>query len=80
MEQLVFWRDDGGHVTDTEWRAAWLRALGVRGWLGQPVRPPVLCGAPPLRRRRIERYRSHDLRHVGLTYAAKKSRPTVGTT
>ena len=26
QEGLLFWRDDGGNVTDTEWRAAWLRA------------------------------------------------------
>ena len=33
-EGLLFWRDDGGHVTDTEWRTAWLRAcaaVGVEG-------------------------------------------------
>jgi integrase len=46
---LLFWRDDGGHVTDTEWRAAWLRA----------------CSAAE-----VEGVRFHDLRHVGLTYAA----------
>lgn len=31
---LLFWRQDGGHVTDTEWRAAWLRAcksVGIEG-------------------------------------------------
>lgn len=28
---LLFWRDDGGHVTDTEWRAAWLRACKANG-------------------------------------------------
>lgn len=28
---LLFWRDDGGHVTDTEWRAAWLRACSAAG-------------------------------------------------
>ena len=28
---LLFWRQDGGHVTDTEWRAAWLRACKTAG-------------------------------------------------
>ncbi|HQY98595.1 MAG TPA: tyrosine-type recombinase/integrase [Propionicimonas sp.] len=28
---LLFWRDDGGHVTDTEWRAAWLKACAAAG-------------------------------------------------
>lgn len=28
---LLFWRDDGGHVTDTEWRTAWLRACNATG-------------------------------------------------
>ncbi|WP_377107777.1 tyrosine-type recombinase/integrase [Propionicimonas sp. T2.31MG-18] len=28
---LLFWRDDGGHVTDTEWRSAWLRACAAEG-------------------------------------------------
>lgn len=26
QDGLLFWRGDGGHVTDTEWRAEWLRA------------------------------------------------------
>jgi hypothetical protein len=34
QEGLLFWRDDGGNVTDTEWRAAWLRACASAGVAG----------------------------------------------